>query len=59
MVSVIITVGKDKIGGDTVFYDEVKKSYMGSRAYIIKHLHEKMIFGPFEKNPLRYSLEWI
>ena len=49
MVYVIITVGKDISGGDTVFYDGVKKSELGSRAYILKYLHGIMIFGPFEK----------
>ena len=48
MVSVIITVGKDISGGDTVFYDGVKTSYLGSRAHILKHLHGRMLFGPFE-----------
>ena len=49
MVSVIITVGRYIIGGDTVFYDGVKISDLGSRAHILKHLHGRMIFGPIEK----------
>ena len=49
LVSVIITVVKDLSGGDTVFYDGVKTSVLGSRAHILKHLHGRMIFGPFEK----------
>ena len=49
MVSVIITVGKYISGGDTVFYDVVKTSDLGSRAHILKHLHGIMIVGPFEK----------
>ena len=49
MVSVIITVGKDISGGYTVFYDGVKTSDLGSRANILKHLHGRMIFSPFEK----------
>ena len=48
MVSVIITLVKNISGGDTVFYDGVKISDLGSRAHILKHLHERMIFGPFE-----------
>ena len=48
LVSVIITLGKDISGGDTMFYDGVKSSYFGSRAHILKHLHGRMIFGPFE-----------
>ena len=53
MVSVIITVGKDISGGDTVFYDGVKTSDLGSRARILKHLHGRMIFGPFEKKSMK------
>ena len=49
--SVRITVGKYIRGWDTVFYDGVKTSYLGSRACVLKHLHGRMIFGPFEKNP--------
>ena len=49
LVSIIITVGKDISGGDTVFYDGVKTSDLGSRAHILKNLHGRMIFGPFEK----------
>ena len=36
--------------GDTVFYDGVKASDLGSRSRVLKHLHGRMIFGPFEKN---------
>ena len=49
LVSVIITLGKDISGGDTVFYDELKSSDFGSRAYILKHSQGRMLFGPFEK----------
>ena len=48
LVSVIITVGKDISGGETVFYDGVKTSDLESRSHILKHLHGIMIFGPFE-----------
>ena len=48
MVYVIITVGKDISEGDTMFYDGVKTSDLGSRAHILKQLHGRMIFGPFE-----------
>ena len=47
LVSVIITLGKDISGGDTVFYDGVKTYDLGKRAHILKHLHGRMIFGPF------------
>ena len=49
MVSIIITVDKNISGGDNVFYDGVKTSYLGSIAYILKHLYGRRIFGPFEK----------
>ena len=49
LVSVIITLGKNIIGGDTVFYDGVKTCDFGNRAHILKHSHGRMVFGPFEK----------
>ena len=52
-VSVIITVGKDISGGYTVFYDGVKIYDLGSGAHILKHLHRRMMFGPFEKNSMK------
>ena len=51
LVSVIITVGGNMRGGETMFYDGVKISDLGSRAHVFKHLLRRMIFGPFEKNP--------
>ena len=48
MVSVIITVGKNISGWDTVFYYGVKASDLGSRNYILKPLHVRMICGPIE-----------
>ena len=49
LVSVIITLGKDISGGDTVFYDGVKKCDFGNISHIIKHSQGRMLFGPFEK----------
>ena len=49
LFSVIIIMGGGVSGGDTVFYDGVKTSDLGSRAHVLKHLHGRMIFGPFEK----------
>ena len=49
LVSIIITVVKDISGWGTVLYYVVKTSDLGSRAYILKYLHGRMIFGPFEK----------
>ena len=45
IISGIITVGKDISGGDTVFYDGLKTSDLGSRAHVLNHLHGRMIFG--------------
>ena len=46
---IILNLGTNPSGGDTVFYDGVKPSDLGNRAHVIKHIHGKMIFGPFEK----------
>ena len=47
-VSVIINVGKNIRGGDTVFYYGVKTYDLGKRAHILKHLHGRIMFGPFK-----------
>ena len=49
LVSVIIKLGKDIIGGDTVFYDGVKSCDFGNIANILKNSHGRMVYGPFEK----------
>ena len=49
LISVIITLGKDICGGDTVFYDGVKSYDFWSSAHILKKIHGRMVFGPFEK----------
>ena len=56
LVSVIIKVGKDMIGGGTVFYDGVKTSDLVSRSHILKYLQGQMVFGPFEKVLLEGTL---
>ena len=48
-LSVIITLGTNIRGGDTVFYDGTKTSDLESRAHALNNLHGRMIFGPFEK----------
>ena len=53
LVYVIITAVKNIRGGDTVFYDGVKTYELESRAHVFKHLHGRMIFGPFEKNTMK------
>ena len=49
LFSVLIYLGKNISGGETVFYDRLKSSDLGNRAYVLKHLHGRIIFGPFEK----------
>ena len=49
LVSVIITLGKDIIRGDTVFYDGVKSCDFGRRSHLLKHSHGLMVSVPFEK----------
>ena len=48
-MSVIINLGTNISGGYTVFYDGVKTSDLGNRAHVLKHLHGRIIFAPFEK----------
>ena len=57
LVSVIITLGKNIIGGDTVFYDRVKTCDFGNRSHILKHSHGIMVFGPFE-NKINEGTLW-
>ena len=56
---VIINLGKDISGDDTVLYDGVETYDLGSRAHISKSLHRRMIFGPLKQNPIMYFLERI
>ena len=49
LVSVIITLGKNIIEGDTVFYDGVKTCDFGNRSHILKHSQVIMVFGPLRK----------
>ena len=53
LVSVIIKIWKVIRGWDTVFYDGVKPSDFGSIDHILKHLHGRMIFAPFEKKSMK------
>ena len=48
LVYVIINLGGGITGEDTVFYDGVRTSDLGSREHFLKHLHGRKIFGPFE-----------
>ena len=48
LVSVIITLVTNISGGDTVFYDEVKIYELGNISHVLKYLHGRIIFAPFE-----------
>ena len=48
-LSVIITLENNIKGGDTLFYDREKVSELGSRAHVLKYLHDRISFGLFEK----------
>ena len=49
LVSVILTLGGNVRGWETVFYDGMEISDLGSIAHVFKHLHKIMIFGSFKK----------
>ena len=49
LLSVKITLENDISGGETMLYDRVKTSEMGSRAHVLKHLCGRIIFDQFEK----------
>ena len=49
LVSVIKTLVTNISGGDTVFYDRVKITDLVNRDHVLKHLHGRIIFGPFER----------
>ena len=48
-VSVMITLGTYVIRGDTVFYDGIIRTYLVKRDHILKHLHGRIIMGPYER----------
>ena len=58
LVSVIITPVNNISGGDTLFYDRVKTSDLGNKYHVLKHLHERIILGPFETVFYEFFL-WI
>ena len=53
LLSVIITLLNNVSAGDTVFYDGVKQSDLGNKSHVLKYLHGRMIFGPFEKKIIK------
>ena len=49
ILSVIIILGTDFNGGETVFYDGENMNDIGKRAHILKHLHGRCVIGSFDK----------
>ena len=49
LLSVIIILGKNVHGGETVFYDGEDMNEIGKRAHVMKHSHGRCVVGPFDK----------
>ena len=49
LLSVIIILGTDVNGGETVFYDGETMNDIGNRAHVIKHSHGRCVIGLFGK----------
>ena len=56
LVYVIITLRKNISEGDTVFYDRLNSSDLGSRSHVLKHLNGRTIFVQFEKRKHEVTL---
>ena len=49
ILSVIIILGTDVNGGETVFYDGEKINDIGKRAHVLNHSHGRCDIGYFDK----------
>ena len=49
LMSVIIILGTDVHGGETVFYDGENMNDIGKRAHLLKHSHGRCVIGSFDK----------
>ena len=49
LLSVIIILGTDVHGGETVFYDGENMNDIGKRAHVLKHSHGRCVIGYFDK----------
>ena len=49
LLSVIIILGTDVHGGETVFNDGEKMYDIGKRSHILKHLHGRCVVDGFDK----------
>ena len=50
LLSVIIILGKNVHGGETVFYDGVNMNDIGKRSHVLKHSHGRCVVGAFDKS---------
>ena len=50
ILSVIIILGTDVNGGETVFYDGENMNDIGKIAHVLKHSHGRCVIGYFDKN---------
>ena len=46
---IIINLGGDLSGGETVFCDGVKRPDLVKRDHVLKYLHGRMMLGPFKR----------
>ena len=49
LLSVIIILGTDVNGGETVFNDGENMNDIGKRAYVLNHSHGRCVIGSFDK----------
>ena len=49
LLSVIIILGTDVNGGETVFYDGENINDIDKRAHVLKHSHGRCVIGSFDK----------
>ena len=49
LLSVIIILGTDVHGGETVFFDGETLNDIGKRAHVLKHSHGRCVVGSFDR----------
>ena len=49
LLPVIIILGTDVNGGETVFYDGDNINYIGKRAHVMKYSHRRCVIGSLDK----------
>ena len=53
LLPVIIILGKNVHGGETVFYDGMNMNDIEKRAHILKHSHGRCVVDAFDKNYMK------